>query len=396
MSEQESPFVYALGIGLGWSYEFLEFDMSYLHFVNQDTHSGSVNTADFDASSITNLDLNPYTQPRLSLSVTAKFGHIRESLARIDRVDLAPDIFPASHAVLAYSPLGKAVVTNVSSKPIQARASFFVDDFMDAPTESQPVPVNPGEQVEIPLTAVFNDQLDNSKKAEVHDATVVVSASSDETADDRIQTRVLIHGRNDWDGSVELLRYFVTPEDPSVIRYTRDVLLNSKDSLSGAQPELDLFQKAKVLFDTFAGKLVYVNDPKQTSDYVQYPAETMRLHGGDCDDMTVCFSSLLNSIGISTAFVDVIPPDDLANSHIYLLFDTGLRPQNGTLIAENPKRYVVRRNSRGEESIWIPMETTVITKGFGEAWKTGAEEFFDDVEVNLGLLKGWVRIVDVN
>ena len=85
-------------------------------------------------------------------------------------------------------------------------------------------------------------------------------------------------------------------------------------------------------------------------------------------------------------------PED---GHVYLLFDTGLAPRFASHIAENPKRYVVRKNKAGVETIWIPVESTVITKGFAAAWAEGAREYFDDVEVGLGLVKGWVRIVDL-
>jgi hypothetical protein len=140
---------------------------------------------------------------------------------------------------------------------------------------------------------------------------------------------------------------------------------------------------------------VYVNDPKQSADNVQYPSETLQLRGGDCDDMTICFSSLLNSVGISTAFIDVIPPEDSSRSHIYLMFDTSLDPKYGNAISSNAKRYIVRKNPKGVETVWIPIETTVITRGFEAAWSQGAQQYFDDVEVGLGLIKGRVKIVDV-
>jgi hypothetical protein len=112
--------------------------------------------------------------------------------------------------------------------------------------------------------------------------------------------------------------------------------------------------------------------------------------------MTVCFASLLSSVGISTAFVDVVPPSAPEKSHVYLLFDTGLEPRYGSSISENPKRYVVRKGKSGKETVWIPIETTVISKGFDEAWTAGAQAYFDDVELGLGVARGWVRIYDVN
>jgi hypothetical protein len=121
----------------------------------------------------------------------------------------------------------------------------------------------------------------------------------------------------------------------------------------------------------------------------------MALRGGDCDDMTVCFSSLLSSIGVSTAFVDVIPPDRVTDAHIYLLFDTEVPASQANSISDNQKRFVIRKNERGEETVWIPLETTLITEGFQKAWEVGAREYFDDVELGLGVVRGWIRLVDV-
>jgi hypothetical protein len=194
---------------------------------------------------------------------------------------------------------------------------------------------------------------------------------------------------------VHTLRYFVTPSDPSVIRYARDILLENADSLGGDPGGMLPYRKARLLLSGFANNMMYVSDPRQSADFVQYPSETIELRGGDCDDMTVCFSALLNSIGIPTAFVDVIPPDRPDQAHIYLLFDTGLEPRFAEGITTNSKRYVVRRNQAGVETVWIPIESTVIRRGFDEAWSAGAQRYLDDVEIGLGIVKGWVKIVDV-
>jgi len=111
--------------------------------------------------------------------------------------------------------------------------------------------------------------------------------------------------------------------------------------------------------------------------------------------MTVCFASLLSSVGISTAFVDVVPPAQPEKSHIFFLFDTGLSPKFGDRVSSNPKRYIVRKSKTGQETIWIPIESTAITRGFEEAWTEGAQQYFDDVEIGLGVVQGWVHIVDV-
>jgi len=395
VSSRETPTLYAFGLSAGWSIGPLELDAGFLHFTNQEGRKGTTSLADLDVSSIRNISMNAYTTDRLMLSAKMILGNVRESLARIVGVEIVSAVYPSAYQALAYRPIGKVRVRNVSDKPVQARASFYIDRLMDAPTESPAVTIAPRDEADIPLTAVFNESVRSVPTVTVREGNVYISATPAEEYDDRSQAKVLIHGKNDWDGDVMSLRYFVTPDDPEVIRNSRDILLAQKDSLANVPPDLQLFRKAALLFDSFAGKLLYVNDPKQSADYVQYPAETLVIRGGDCDDMTVCFSSLLNSIGVGTAFVDVIPPGRPEDGHIFLLFDTGLAPRYASHIAENPKRYVIRKNKAGTETIWIPVETTVITRGFASAWAEGAREYFDNVEVGLGLVKGWVRIVDL-
>jgi hypothetical protein len=396
MSRAEHPMLSAVAAGMGWSYEFFELDAAYLHFLNDEGHRGTTSSSRFSVSDIINLDMHPYSRDRIALSARAIFGHVRESLARIEGVTIIGGIYPASHEIFAFKPIGLARVRNISERPINARVSFFLERYMDAPTESQPVYLAPGGEAEVPITAVFNEQVTRVPSLMIREGNVYVNATPAEEYDDRFQTRVLIHGRNAWDGDVLTLRYFVTPDDPFVLKYSRDVLLEQHDSLVVQKGVPEQFARARMVIAAFAGKLQYVNDPRLSADFVQYPSETLTQRGGDCDDMTVCFASLLSSIGIPTAFVDVIPPEHPEQSHIYLLFDTGVEPRFASSMAGNPKRFVVRRNPQGKETVWIPIETTVIAQGFEEAWSSGAQRYFDDAEIGLGLAHGWVRIVDVN
>lgn len=393
---RQSGLIDATTMGIGWSYEYFEVDAGFVLHTDANSGNGSGTLLPLDPGLLTNLDVHSYSHDRLALSAKAAFGSVRESLARIEGITVFGSIYPAAADVLAYKPIGNVRVRNTSNRPINAKVRLFVDRIMDVPSESPSAYIAPGAEAEIPLMALFNEQVKKVTALTVREGDVYVSATPAEEYDDRSQTRLVILGRNAWDGDSRSLRYFVTPDDPAVLRYSRDVLLEHRDSLVNVSPLLERFAKARVLINSFAGKLLYVNDPKLSADYVQYPSETLQLRGGDCDDMTVCFTSLLSSIGLSTAFVDVVPPDHPEQSHMYLLCDTGVEPRYGSSVADNPKRYVVRRNSAGAETLWIPLEATVATRGFDEAWTRGAQEYFDDVEVGLGLVKGWVRIVDVN
>ena len=55
----------------------------------------------------------------------------------------------------------------------------------------------------------------------------------------------------------------------------------------------------------------YYSDPR-SSEFIQTPSETMDVKGGDCEDLTILLSSLLENIGIKTYIV-------LTDSHAYCL-----------------------------------------------------------------------------
>lgn len=388
------PFVQALSAGLGWAYQSARFDLSYIHFSNQENRS-SIRYEDFVSDGVKDIGFNQFTPSQLTLSVSVPLGRTREMLARIDHVEILDDVYPSSYYVHAWRPLGKAVVRNISKSPIQARIGFYASRFMDSPTLTQAYLIGPNSSVEVPFTAVFNDAIRTVSTMILQAGDVFVKAAPAEDYDDKVQTSLIIRGRNDWDGNVISLRAFVTPDDPDILKYTRTVLSNYKDSLAVVPKELEHLQSARWLFNEFAGRLVYVNDPRASKDRVQYPSETLSLRGGDCDDLTVSFATMLTSIGVATAFVDVIPPNRPDEGHLYMLFDTGVPAAKADRVSTNPKRYVLRKNENGQETVWIPVETTAITSGFQKAWEVGANEYYEDVEMGLGLIRGWVRIVDV-
>lgn len=386
----------AVSFGIGGSYGPVKLDASYLKFLSETNRKGSASISAFAQSDIGSLEYNPFTGDRISLTARISLGGIHPNPVHIDRVDMSGDFFPVLQPVYAYRPVGRAIVRNTTARPVEAKLSFFVDRLMDAPTETKPGTIPPGDTAGIPLYAVFNDSMRSARVPSVRNGEVNITAATDDgNFDERYQSRVLIHARNDWNGDVTVLKYFVTPADSEVLRFTRSYLNHYKGLLDNVPGMLSNVARARIIFDEFAQQLLYVNDPKKSEDFVQYPAETLRLRGGDCDDMSVCYAALLASMGLSAAFVDVVPPGNPGDSHIYLMFDTGIGVGDAPHLTDNPKRYVIRGNDRGAESVWIPIETTAITKGFDRAWETGAREYFNDVEVNLGMVRGWVRVVDL-
>ena len=390
-----SRLVPALGFGVGWSSPFLAVDAGWLFYTDRRLRGGAASSSDFLANSIDDLVHNPFSSDRMALTVTAAFGRMHEPVARLDDIHIV-DVYPSKYYVYAYQTVGRARVKNLTEEPVEVRVRFVLNGLMDSPTETKPTIIPPNGVADIPFTAIFNETIRREGETSLKAADVSVISSADVPYEDHVQAQVIVHGRNDWDGDLHALQYFVTPTDSEVMRFSRTVLEGYRGILDSSDARLNMFLRARLLFKEFSDRVTYVNDPRLSDDRVQFPAETFGLKGGDCDDMAVAFASILESAGIASAFIDIVPPDDPQSAHVFLMFDTGLSPELGTLIAGNPKRYIIRKTSRGQDRIWIPIETTAVTKGFETAWNLGAEEYFTSAELKSGLIEEWVRIVDID
>ncbi len=387
----------AFSAGASYTLANVEIGVSGLFFADQANRRGTADLALFTGSDIGGIEYNPFTGDRASLSMTLHLGRTREPVAKIEYVEMLTDIYPSSSRVYAFRPVGRARIKNESDSPIEAKVSFNIERYMDVPTESRPRLIGAGETAEVPFFAVLNSAVQGLRTMVVREGEVSVSAVRTGESEDRYSTRVLLRGKNDWNGDVGLLKFFITPDDPEILKFTRSVLNEGAADLDTTDARLRNFERARRLFDALAGRLLYVNDPRGSQDNVQYPSETLSLKGGDCDDMSVLYSSMLASIGIRTAFVDVIPPGSPDSAHIYVMFDSGIAPEDAALVSDNPKRYVIRAARAGRNdhaTLWIPVETTLTRRGFERAWRDGAGQYYNDVEVGFGLMRGWVRVVD--
>ncbi len=176
------------------------------------------------------------------------------------------------------------------------------------------------------------------------------------------------------------------------INYSRAVLSGNKSLLDTLHNDLENFYKAKLLFNEFIKHLTYISDPRATGEYVQFPYQTIELKGGDCDDLSVCYSSLLESVGIQTALVDYKPNGKVR--HVNVLFNTKLLPEQAGIITNNDTKYFVRESVDGKDEVWLPVEVTSLTD-FETAWNLGSEKFNKEAINDLGIAKGKVAIIDI-
>ncbi len=241
----------------------------------------------------------------------------------------------------------------------------------------------------MPFFTIINKEASSFDKTKISQAKFILNTSNDEP-DDIILKPILVHDANNWDGKVINLRYFVNSDIEFSKNYSNQILNRVKNESN--KNNFTPFEIVKILFNEFVKNMTYVSDRRATVDNVQFPSETIELKGGDCDDLSVCFSSILESNGIQTAFLDYKPNGTIG--HVTLLINTKLNPQSVRTITNNDRKYFVRKNIFEKEEIWIPIEITSLTN-FDNAWNIGSEMFYSTAVDKLGLLKNKVEIIDV-
>lgn len=107
----------------------------------------------------------------------------------------------------------------------------------------------------------------------------------------------------------QLISAWITKSDPTIRKITTSVCAGlapsqyTEDSVECAERLWKYLQKAGVR---------YVSDP-QGIEYVQYPLETLSKRAGDCEDLSVLYATMLESVGIKTELI-------LVPGHIFMGF----------------------------------------------------------------------------
>jgi transglutaminase-like putative cysteine protease len=373
---------YDMGVFLGGGFNLpvstrfaLNFDMKY-HFVDFAIKK--------DVSGI-----------EFGIGLSFLWGKMRD-LFRVKQTTLVVhDIYPAYYQFYNTYPLAIVSVENTAGYPIEVNVRSRVSPYSTRPKDSGFMTLAKGETKDIQATAVFDPEISQvaSRKPAVLD--IEVEGRAGVTHKEDITAQIVVHSRNSWNGEMDKLSYFVTPDNAEIIELSRKIAKQESDSAFTEPKNLGI---ARSIFNALGERNIrYQSDPNipfYQDDRVQFAEETLHLGSGDCDDLVVLYASLLESLGINTAFVEVQDPDK-SLAHVYLLFDAGIPATQAKLVSSNEKRYLLRPGHSGEATVWIPVETTLIGRGFEEAWNSGALSYLQEALIRSGLDEGWVQIFDV-
>ncbi len=269
-------------------------------------------------------------------------------------------LYPALLPVYRKKGAGILVVKNEATIPFRDISVAFVRKKDVIFTKSIKT-LAPGAKISVKIKPSILGSTDNERYGQLK--AVIRYKAADRHGVTEAYAPLLIYDKNTMNWSDPLmLAVFINNTDASVrSTATKGVARFKEKSLITKQ-----LQKASALYNAlWHSPLHYVKDPVSTAfsseiDTVQYPWETMKRGAGDCDDLTSLLASLYESIGLATVVITV-------PGHVLLGVDSGLLAGGNALLAL-PSHLFVEKDG----ALFIPLETTVFSNSFSDAWRKGA------------------------
>ena len=277
---------------------------------------------------------------------------------------------------------GRIWLKNESNKEITVHIKLFISDFVgkNGTEVASVIDMQPLERTSVPIQQLVLSQkaveLSQSQPVEAEIQVIESGGSAYRT----FPVTFLLHDNHSIQlDDVAKLACFISSEssaaDSAIGVFINQVRTAFQTEIDSADMPENLYV-AMLLFNVLHG-VSYARDPniprqRGTIDEVKYPHEMLEtLMGqrsgdddkstfGDCDDSTVLYCSLLESVGIKTALIQL-------PSHVLMAFDLGnISVKQAQEIGLLNNYY---RTVNGQA--WIPIETTFISEGFAAAWQEG-------------------------
>lgn len=307
-----------------------------------------------------------------ALARAAAAGKDKSPLARLPVAEVkieslkVESLFPAKLGHYQDSPVGMIALAHGDAKgapAVDVNVSIYVPRFMQMKSEVAVGTLEAGERREVPLKVTLdNATLFATEENTPTQAEVVVEYT---VAGGKMQSRrvvpLVVYGRRaiDWSESTPIAA-FVTPQEDAVRTFARAAVVPNEAAL----PEP--VTQAIAMFQAMSqAQLKYVKDPVLPArsgalDTVQFARETLQTKTGDCDDLSVLYATMLESVGVETAFL-------LVPGHVLVGVNAGVPPDALDRLTIDPSRVLVH-----EGKAYLPVETTMVGKPFREAWAQGA------------------------
>ena len=353
---------------------------------------GSIDDLRKQFSSMAEYKVESFTGNRIDVNTKVTGTKAKVSYAVPSALEISEfkveNIFPSAYNYYAYHPIGQITIENTGETDISnIKASFFVPNYMQLPSEQVIPLLKASSKQTFPVSVT----LDAKQMLAINENTVAqIKAELTYTLGGEQKSRslvkpVTVYSRTSITWSrPNSVGAFITSNDEAVKNFSRYVLGSVKYDqtlLEGAPKNL---LNAMAVWEAIrAFSINYVSAPWRVADAdllddIQYPRETLANHTANCSGSSVLLAACLENIGIRTALVGT-------SDHVFIIFDTGVNKKNASRISLNEKDYVVRNNT-----VWIPLETTIINHPFAEAWRLAADGYYRIADA-----QGRLDIIDV-
>lgn len=312
---------------------------------------------------------------QLSAGITPGANTVQPADLRIEQIR-TETLFPVFHTYYDEHPFGTCVLRNMEDRALSdLQVRVNIPEYMlSAKTTAQIAELEAGSDVSVDLLALIDDSIMEVVEASKTPLEIIVDYSFRETGFSHKEvTTVDLYGRNSltWDDDRKAAA-FVTVRDPAIVSYAKSVTRSVQDS--APETANQNFVAAMAMFNALSYHgMSYVIDPRTpydefsgnaaAVDYIEFPRRTLEDGAGDCDDLSILYASLLEAIGIGTAFVTV-------PGHIFAAVDLGISRAEARGTFASPDDLIYR-----DDQAWLPVEVTTVGDSFLAAWRTGARQW---------------------
>jgi len=314
---------------------------------------------------------------RISLNPSYNMSiDIHPNLKYLHSSSIAP-VFAAMQNYYVKNPMGQVTITNSEKFSIMDMdISFFQAGYMDSPTKIATISeLKAGESKQIDIMASYNQDVFSTEGITPLTGEIIADyISRNKAANQRFSISYDLHDKTalSWDDDRKVAA-FITPADSALRNYSSYIRQTCKhDVISGLSEALQTGMQVYSAL-TEIGCLYQVDptspftaaqDNPLIVDSISLPRDTLKRATGDCDDLTVLYSTILETVGIETAFITV-------PGHIYAAFNTKVSSRSYKSVHPDRNMTLIINNE-----LWIPVEITMIgTDDFLSAWRKGIEQY---------------------
>jgi hypothetical protein len=286
-----------------------------------------------------------------------------------------PSLFAAMQSYYVSHPVGTVTITNIESYPIRdVEVAFYQEGYMDNPTVAATIPeLGPGKTAEVKVLAAFNSQVFGTEGVTPLNGEIRASyIARNRPATQAFPVTYDLHDKTAivWDDDRKASAY-ITPADSALRNFASYVRQAGKEAVvPGLSEPLQIAMQMYCALKELG--IIYQVDPTspftaaqgnaRLVDSVSLPRDTMRRATGDCDDLTVLFTALLESVGVETGYITT-------PGHIYPMVNTKVASRDYALV--HPEQQMTIEI---EGELWAPIELTLVAKeSFVGAWRYGVE-----------------------